>query len=220
MEEQRLAATRDLELFDTEPEAEFDELVRLAAKVCGTPMSMITLLDEHRQWFKARHGVSVTESRRDTAFCDHAIRESDVFVVEDASHHPLFQDNPFVLKQEGWRFYAGMPISGREGLKVGTLCVLDYVPRRLSEDQCSTLRILGRQVSAHMELRLQRRELRKALEERTSFLAELSAREQLFRTFMHYSPMASFIKDAKAATSTTTKSWQTAQELLWNRPLA
>ena len=197
MEEQRLAATRDLELFDTEPEAEFDELVGLAANICDTPMSTITLLGVHRQWFKARHGIHSTASPREISFCDHAIRGSDLFVVEDATKHSLFHNNPLVTQPKGLRFYAGMPISGRGGMKIGILCVLDYVPRQLSDKQRSTLQTLGRQVSAHMELRRQQKDLRKALEERTALLAELSASEQLFRTFLQYSPMASFIKDAR-----------------------
>ena len=197
MEERRLAATRDLELFDTEPEFEFDELVRLAAKVCETPMSTIALLDEHRVWCKARYGVSTAESPRAIAFCDHAIRGSDLLVVEDARKDPLFRNYPLVTQPRELRFYAGMPITGRGGHKIGTLCVLDQIPRDLSADQRSSLRILGHQVGAHMELRLQRRDLRLALEERATLLADLSAKEQLFQTFMQYSPMSSFIKDGE-----------------------
>ena len=196
MEDCRFVEGRDIESLDTAPEAEFNELARLAAKICDTPMSMITLLEEHRVRLKARYGVPSAQSACETAFCNHTIRGDELFVVEDARKHPLFQDNPFVTQRRGVRFYAGMPISGREGLKLGTLCVADYVPRQLSDDHRSTLQTLARQASAHLELRLQQRDLRTALEERTTLLAELSAREQLFRTFMHYSPLASFIKDA------------------------
>ena len=197
MEELRLAATRELGLLDTEPEPEFDELVRLAASICNTPMSTITLLDERRQWFKAKYGISQNESPREISFCTHTIRESEMLVIEDATKDKRFCSNPLVTAKNGLRFYAGMPVSGRDGLKIGTLCVLDTQPRSLSGEQRQTLEVLARQVGAQVELRLQKRELHRALEERTALAAELGASDQLFRTFMHYSPMASFIKDDK-----------------------
>ncbi len=196
MEELRLAATRELALLDTEPETEFDELVRLAARICGTSMSTITLLDEHRQWFKAKHGVAVDETSRENAFCDQTIRGCELFVVEDTLSHPHFRTNPLVTARDGIRFYAGMPVSGRDGLNIATLCVLDTIPRQITADQRSTLRILARQVAAHMDLRLHRLNLDRALQEKTALVAQLGASDQLFRTFMHYSPVASFIKDA------------------------
>lgn len=195
MEELRLAATRESGLLDTEPEAEFDELVRLAASICNTPMGTITLLDEHRQWFKARHGMIHTELPRETSFCTHTIRESEMLVVDDATQDQRFCSNPLVTAQDGLRFYAGVPVSGRDGHRIGTLCVLDTEPRSLTAEQRHTLGVLARQVSAQVELRRQKQELRHALEERTAMAAELGASDQLFRTFMHYSPMASFIKD-------------------------
>ena len=123
MEDSRLIATRELALLDTEPESDFDELVTLAATICATPMSTITLLDEHRQWFKARHGVTVTETSRSVSFCDHTIREHDLLVIEDTLQHPRFRTNPLVTAPDGLRFYAGMPISGRDGIAIATLCV-------------------------------------------------------------------------------------------------
>ncbi len=195
MEDPRLIATRELALLDTEPETEFDELVSLAATICATPMSTITLLDEHRQWFKARHGVALTETSREISFCDHTMRGNDLFIVEDAREHPIFRANPLVTAPDGLRFYAGMPISGRDGIIIAALCVLDTIPRQITAAQRNALRVLGRQVAAHMDLRLQRQNLHRALEERSALVAELRASDQLFRTFMHYSPMASFIKD-------------------------
>ncbi len=195
MEELRLAATRALDLLDTDPEPEFDELVQLAAKLCETPMSAITIVDEHRQWFKSKFGISINESPRKTSFCNQAICGQTLFVVEDALNDERFRENPSVTGKDGLRFYAGMPLSRRDGLNIGTLCVLDTKPRQLTADQRHTLEILARQVATHMELRLQRQGLRNALEERTALAAELGASDQLFRTFMHYSPMASFIKD-------------------------
>ena len=197
MDDLRLAATRELEVLDTEPESEFDELVSLAARICGTPMSTITLLDEHRQWFKAKHGVSLTETPRDVSFCDYTLRGTELFVVEDTLTSAQFCNNPFVTAPNGVRFYAGMPVSGRDGLNIATLCISDTVPRKLTTEQRTTLQILARQVAAHLDLRLQRLQLRRALQERSALIAQLGASDQLFRTFMHYSPMASFIKDAQ-----------------------
>jgi diguanylate cyclase (GGDEF)-like protein/PAS domain S-box-containing protein len=197
MEELRLAAIRDLALLDTEPEREFDELAQLAATICGTPMSTITLVDEHRQWFKARYGVPIQETPRASDFCNPTIRGDGVFVVEDGSKEKPFCLNPFVTAPNGLRFYAGVPISVRDGLKIGTLCVHDTQPRSLTAYQQETLAILARQVGVHMELRLQRQGLQRALEDKASLIAQLGASDQLFRTFMHYSPMASFIKDDK-----------------------
>ena len=195
MEELRLAATRELELLDTESEIEFDELACLAANVCSTPMSAISLIDQHRQWLKAKVGIITDEIPREHAFCDYTVRSAEVFVVEDATQDPRFRNNPLVSAEHGLRFYAGAPVSGRDGLQVGALCVFDVQPRRLSAEQLLTLEILARQVGVHLELRLRRRHLQRALEERTALVAELDASNQLFRTFMHYSPMASFIKD-------------------------
>ncbi len=195
MEELRLAAIRELELLDTEPEREFDELACLAAKICGTPMSAFTLIDQHRQWFKAKFGMDWEGGPREHAFCDHTICSSNTLIVEDATKHPCFRHNPLVTAANGLRFYAGVPVSGRNGLKIGALCVLDIQPRSLTEDQRHALEVLARQVGMHIELRLQRQGLQRALEERTALVSELGASDQLFRTFMHYSPMASFIKD-------------------------
>lgn len=197
MEELRLAAVRELELLDTEAEVEFDELACLAANVCGTSMSAISLIDRNREWLKAKVGITADEIPREHAFCDHTIRGTEVFVVEDARQDPYFRNNPLVTGRDGLRFYAGAPVTGRDGLQVGALSVLDVQPRHLSADQRQTLEILARQVGVHLELRLRRRNLQRSLEERTALVAELGASNQLFQTFMHHSPMASFIKDAR-----------------------
>jgi hypothetical protein len=156
-EVQRLDALKRYDLLDTPAEAEFDDLARLAARFCATPIALISLVDAERQWFKSRMGIDIEESPRDVSFCAHAILEGDVLVVPDTTQDERFADNPFVKDDSRIRFYAGAPLVTPEGHAVGTLCVLDRKPRELSEDQRDALRVLARQVVAQMELRRSRR---------------------------------------------------------------
>jgi serine/threonine protein kinase len=156
-EARRLDALKRYDLLDTPPEAEFDDLVRLAARFCATPMALISLVEADRQWFKAKLGIDIDESPRDVSFCAHAILDGDVMVVPDATQDERFADNPYVKGDPRIRFYAGAPLVSPDGLAVGTLCVLDRKPRELSEDQRDALRVLARQVVAQMELRRRRR---------------------------------------------------------------
>ncbi len=163
-EEQRLAALREYQILDTAPETAFDEIVRLAAYICGTPISLVTLIDEHRQWFKAKFGIEgIEETPRDVAFCAHAILSpKEPLVVPDATQDPRFADNPFVTQEPHIRFYAGVPLVTPEGQALGTLCVVDYQPRQLSPEQLEQLKALAHQVVAQLELRRTLRELAKA----------------------------------------------------------
>ena len=165
-EAERLAALRRYRILDTEPERRFDDLALLASHICGTPMALITLVGEHRQWFKSRVGVSVTETSRAISFCTHAIQHADLFVVPDATRDERFRDNPQVTGEAHIRFYAGAPLVTPDGHALGTLCVLDRVSRTLTKEQLEALDALRRQVQAQLQLRLNLSELQRALDER------------------------------------------------------
>jgi PAS domain S-box-containing protein len=152
-EQARLAALESYGILDTEPEPEFNDIVRIAAEICGVPMALISLLDDKRQWFKAALGISSTETPREVAFCDHAIRQDDVMIVEDATRDVRFSENPLVTGEPKLRFYAGAQLITPDGLALGTLCVLDDKARSLSQTQILALRALARQVITQLELR-------------------------------------------------------------------
>jgi PAS domain S-box-containing protein len=152
-EDARLEALRELEILDSAPEGEFDDLALIASQICGTPISMISLIDRDRQWFKSKVGIETPQTSRDIAFCAHAILQRDLFVVPDATEDPRFSENPFVKADPGIRFYAGAPLRTPDGHALGTLCVLDRKPRKLTAEQENALRALSRQVEAQMELR-------------------------------------------------------------------
>lgn len=148
----RLAALRDLDLLDTDPEAGFDDLVAVARALAGTPVALVSLIDAERQWFKARTGLDLAETPRSMAFCDHAIRGSEVLVALDAARDPRFADNPLVTGEPFIRFYAGAPIRTPEGHAIGTVCVIDVTPRERF-DHAPALAALARQAEALIELR-------------------------------------------------------------------
>ena len=149
----RLQALYRYNVLDTAEEEEFDMLVELASRICETPISLITLVDEERQWFKARLGVDAEETERRLSFCAHAILQNDLLVVGDASQDERFFDNPLVASDPAVRFYAGAQIRSSDGHKLGTLCVLDTKPRELNWHQASALKILSAQASRLLELR-------------------------------------------------------------------
>lgn len=159
----RLKALHQYRILDTDPEQAFDDLTLIASQICGVPIALISLVDEDRQWFKSRVGIEARESSRSISFCAHAILQDGIFTVPDASKDERFCDNPFVKSNPGIRFYAGAPITTEEGFALGTLCVIDYVPRQLSGDQIKALEALERQVTAQLELRRNLEELRVAL---------------------------------------------------------
>ena len=158
-EDQRLAALRRYAILDTPPEASFDQLTRFASQLCNTPIALVSLIDRDRQWFKSRVGLDVPETPRDIAFCTHAILQPDIFEVQDAAHDPRFHDNPLVTGNPDIRFYAGAPLIDPGGKALGTLCVIDRVPRSLTPLQRDGLRVLSRAVTDQIALQQWIREL-------------------------------------------------------------
>ena len=152
-EDQRLAALRAYAILDTPPEPDFDDITHLAAQVCGTPVAAISLVEDRRQWFKAEVGLGVRETPIEVSFCAQAALRPGLTVVQDASTDPRFAVNPLVVGYPRLRFYAGARLDTAEGLPLGTLCVLDYVPRDLTPEQRTALTTLARQVVAQLELR-------------------------------------------------------------------
>ncbi|HEX7667462.1 MAG TPA: GAF domain-containing protein, partial [Polyangiaceae bacterium] len=151
-ERERIAALRSYEVLDTPPAPTFDDLVQLASDICGVPIALVSLVDEDRQWFKAKVGLTVNETKRNVAFCTYTIEQDDVFTVKDATHDPRFALNPLVLSDPHIRFYAGAPLRTQNGYALGSLCVIDRVPRELTALQQNALVILARQVTAQLEL--------------------------------------------------------------------
>ena len=143
-EPQRLNTLRALNVLDSSPEERFDRLTRLAKRLFGVPIALVSLVDADRQWFKSCVGLDATETPRDVSFCGHAILEDDVLVVPDASADVRFHDNPLVTDAPNIRFYAGCPLTVVNGSKLGTLCLIDVNPREMSEEDLELLRDLGR----------------------------------------------------------------------------
>lgn len=141
-EKTRLETLRSLKLLDTSPEERFDRLTRLAKRMFGVPISLVSLVDANRQWFKSKQGLDADETPRDISFCGHAILGDDIFMVPDATKDERFADNPLVTESPNIRFYAGCPLRVMNGSKIGTLCIIDQEPRQLDEEDMALLRDL------------------------------------------------------------------------------
>jgi two-component sensor histidine kinase len=170
-ENDRLAALRSYRILDTPSEPEFDDLAQVAARVCQTPIAVINLIEDRRQWFKAETGLGLRETPLDVSICAYAILQPGLFVVPDLSKDPRFDCNLLITGEPRLRFYAGALLETSNGLPLGTLCVLDYVPRELTDDQAFILQTLARQVMSQLELR-------RAVEERDAALAASHRAEQ------------------------------------------
>ena len=152
-EADRLAALNEYRILDTQPEQSYDDITALAAQICEVPMTMISLVDEARQWFKSKVGTDRQQTSREIAFCAHAILQSKPFVVRDARKDRRFLDNALVTGEPHIRFYGGFPLINPEGHALGTLCAMDRKPRRLSTGQENAMQALARQVMALLESR-------------------------------------------------------------------
>jgi diguanylate cyclase (GGDEF)-like protein/PAS domain S-box-containing protein len=181
-ESDRLEALNRYHILDTLPEQEYDDLTRLAAEICGTPISLISLVDRDRQWFKSKVGLDVSETPRDISFCGHAVADSAFLNVPDTTQDARFADNPLVAKDPNIRFYAGMPLKTSDNFTLGTLCVIDHQPRHLTEKQIRQLESLSRLAISQFELRRSnatRKAAEDALDEqykREVLLAEITQR--------------------------------------------
>lgn len=184
----RLNALYEYEILDTDPEGAFDDITRLAAHICGTPIAVVSLVDADRQWFKSKVGLDVSETPRDVAFCAHAILKPDLFVVPDAQQDVRFSNNPLVTSGPKIRFYAGTPLMTSDNIAVGTLCAIDYVARDLTPEQQDALKILGRQVVTQIKLRRNLAVLEEALRKRQQSESALTESEEQYRRLVDLSP--------------------------------
>lgn len=195
-ESARLRTLRLFQVMDSGAERAFDELASLASIICETPISLITLLDESRQWFKARVGLEVTQTPREQAFCAHALMGPELMVVPDAQQDPRFRDNPLVVSDPSIRFYAGAPLIVAKGVSLGTLCVIDRKPRVLTDVQTRALSVLRDAVVTQLELRRATQDLR-ALEKVIPICAWCRS---VRRDDGSWSPLYDFVADREAMT--------------------
>jgi len=163
-EAQRLEALREYRILDTAAEQAYDDITKLAAYLCQVPITMISLVDESRQWFKSKLGVKQQETPRDVAFCAHAILQTEPMIVRDALKDTRFADSSLVTRTPHIRFYAGFPLTSPEGFALGMLCAIDRKPRKLSPEQKKAMQALSRQVMALLELRRVSARMAEALE--------------------------------------------------------
>tara|TARA_R110002049_G_scaffold116110_1_gene268491 strand:+ start:57934 stop:59136 length:1203 start_codon:yes stop_codon:yes gene_type:complete len=163
-EKERLKDLESYSILDTLPESDYDDITAIAAEICGTEISLITLVDDNRQWFKSRKGIDISETPKEYAFCAHAINNPEnVFIIPDARKDIRFHDNPFVINDPNVIFYAGIPLLSDHKHPLGTLCVIDYKPKSLSDSQIQSLKSLGNQVMNILNLRKTKLTLEKAL---------------------------------------------------------
>jgi PAS domain S-box-containing protein len=185
----RLESLRQYQILDTEPEQAFDDLAKLAALLCGTPIALINLIDAKRQWFKAKVGLDITEVPRDMGLCPACLEQGDVLIVPDTWIDQRFAKNPVVTGYPHVRFYAGVPLIISGGHAIGTLCVVDNVPRQLSAEQVEGLRALSRQIVRQLDIRLGLQELARITKERQKAVVALQQSDSTLRSFFDSAPM-------------------------------
>ncbi|BCM92938.1 phytochrome-like protein cph2 [Abditibacteriota bacterium] len=195
-ETNRLAVLRQFGILDTLPEEGFDDITFVASQICGTPITLVSLIDQDRQWFKSKRGLDISETSRDVSFCAHALlNPNELLIVPDTREDERFADNPFVTGGPHVQFYAGAPLALPSGEVLGTLCVIDNKPRELTEDQQKGLRALARQVMVQMELRRHLIEFADHMAVQVQVEAALRESEERFRAFMDNSPIVAFLKN-------------------------
>ncbi|MGB5687129.1 MAG: GAF domain-containing protein [Candidatus Electrothrix sp.] len=172
-EPERLKALKRYNILDTAPEQEYDDITLLASFICETPIALITLLDESRQWFKSKKGIMVPETSREIAFCNHAIIQSEMLIIQDALNDERFSANPLVTGDPNIRFYAGSQLVTPDGYQLGTLCVIDRKPRELNPEQLRALQALARQVISQLELHRSSCKLQQANNTQEELISEL-----------------------------------------------
>jgi signal transduction histidine kinase len=203
-ENERLSDLKAYEILDTLPEKEYDDITRIASQICQTKVSLISLVDENRQWFKSHYGIDATETPREHAFCAHAINNiNDVLEVSDSRKDERFHDNPLVTGEPNIVFYTGVPLVSNEGNALGTLCVIDSEPKKLNEEQIDSLKALANQVIKLFELRKRQRMLKqtnKHLEEKYKELEKfaLIAAHDIKSPLNNISTIIHFIIDGHA----------------------
>jgi diguanylate cyclase (GGDEF)-like protein len=182
-ESERLRALNELAILDTLPEQAYDDIVHCASIICDTPIALVTLVDDVRQWFKARVGLEPLETPREYAFCAHAIlKPNDVMIVSDAKKDERFASNPLVTDEPNIRFYAGAPLITAKGEALGTICVIDRVPRQLEPKQVEMLQTLSRQVVAQLQLRRSILNLEKIILEREQQTKQMKDYQETLET--------------------------------------
>jgi diguanylate cyclase (GGDEF)-like protein/PAS domain S-box-containing protein len=181
VEQDRLEALQKYNILDTEPDADFDDLVKLAVKIFNVPISTITIVDENRQWFKSAVGLDIKETSRDISFCTHAIASKQPLIVKDATKDDRFSNNPLVLKKPNVMFYAGVPLLDSESNALGTLCIIGHHQRDFSDDELETLKILANQAMRLLDLRAERNKLHLLVSEIEKINTELSISEQRWK---------------------------------------
>ncbi len=191
----RLECLRSSRILDTPAETAFDDITALAALVCGTPIALVSLVDQARQWFKSRVGLEATETPRDLAFCAQALLQTEVLVVPNALEDERFATNPLVTGDPHIRFYAGAPLIASSGHALGTLCVIDRVPRSLTATQADALQRLARQTVSQLEMRCRIREQEQLSAVKQRMEQELRDSHSRFESFMNTSPFVAFMKD-------------------------